>query len=81
MAGNHEREGKDVLEDGDNMYNPLLDDLDLETLMEDEDCHIGGAEEVPPTRRRRMWRLGRSHGPQGESVMVTVHDTNGPPLL
>ena len=29
------------------MYDPLLDDLDLETLMEDEDCGIGRAEEDP----------------------------------
>ena len=29
------------------MYHPLLDDLDLETLMKDEDCGIGGAEEDP----------------------------------
>ena len=49
MAKNHEREGKDILEDGNDtcMYDPLLDDLDLETLMEDEDCGIGGAEEDP----------------------------------
>ena len=47
MAVNQEREGKDVLEDGDDIYDPLLDDLDLETLMEDEDCGIGRVEEDP----------------------------------
>ena len=47
MAVNQEREGKDVLEDGDDIYDPLLDDLDLDTLMEDEDCGIGGVEEDP----------------------------------
>ena len=45
MAENHERKGKDVLEDGDDMYDTLLDGLDLETLMEDEDCGMGGEEE------------------------------------
>ena len=47
MAVNQEREGWDVLEDEDGMYDPLLDDLDLETLMEDEDYSASVEEEDP----------------------------------
>ena len=36
MAENKEREVQGVEDEEDYMYEPLLDELDLETLMEDE---------------------------------------------
>ena len=47
MALNQEREGWDVLEDEDGIYDLLLEDIDVETLMEDVDCGAGVAEEDP----------------------------------
>ena len=39
MVENRDREVQDVLEDEDGIYVPLLDDLDLKTLMADGvDC-------------------------------------------
>ena len=39
MVENRDREVQDVLEDEDGIYAPLLDDLDLKTLMADGvDC-------------------------------------------
>ena len=72
------------MEDEDDMYDPLLDDLDLETLMENEDCRIGGAEEDPAHKTQEdvvTWEKpgipggerdgDRSHHERSASIITT----------
>ena len=68
------------------MYDPLIDDLDLETLMEDEDefldCEVGVEEEDPvhvtrdPGQARDPWGSAywRAFAPRTDHVYVYRHE-------
>ena len=71
MAVNQEREGRDVSEDEDGIYLLLLDDLDLETLMEDENCSASVEEEAPAHETHGNVETQEKPGTPG-----VVHDGN-----
>ena len=71
MAVNQERVGRDVLEDEEGTYDPLLDDLDLETLMEDVGCGAGKEEEDPAHETQGNVATWKKPGNPG-----VVHDGN-----
>ena len=52
MAENEEREVQDVLEENDEYYDQLLDDIDMATLMEDVDSESGSQNGLRPWRQR-----------------------------
>ena len=69
MAENREREGKDSLQDEDDWYDPLLDDIYLETIMEEKNCCIGVAEEDPAHKTKEDVATQEKSGtPGGEHI-------------
>ena len=70
-----------MLEDRDDIHDLLLDELDLETLMEDEVCGTGGVKKYSAHETQEDVATRENPGTKGEFVMATVHATNGPRLF
>ena len=63
MAEKREREGRDSLEDEDDRYDPLLDDIDLYTMMEEESSGIGEARASRPQDEGGCGNPGEASNP------------------
>ena len=71
MAENEEWEAQDEIEEDDEHFHPLLDDVDMATLMEEDVDSESGSQnglqgvhvQDPSLRMKELWRHGRDQGP------------------
>ena len=80
MAENEVWEAQDVTEEDGEHFDPLLDNVDMATTMEDDvDSEsgsqnglrgVGVAMSIPPVRKKELWRHGRDQGPQGKRTVA-----------
>ena len=75
-----------MIEEDDENFDPLLDDVDMATLMEEDVDSESGSQnglrgvdvQDPSLTMKELWRHGRDQGPQGKRKAAEIRATNKP---